>query len=882
MFCSKCNSEIPDGAKFCISCGEPVKSKRFCVKCGKELSENMKFCSACGAKAEEPAVSENIADSVGAVSSEKKEVTADAAVSKAPASVSEVFGGFDAEPSYSAPTQAEEPAFSSVPRPVSEESPVSSYAVAASTIAPSFSETTSPSADISFSAQTPNVVSNAAAAAVVKKKSKKPVVIVAVIAVLVVALLGGGIFYFTNKATVLSTIMGKANYAAMVEGNSLKQVAEKLDAGLISSGVKTATELFHASFSKLGSDYIEDLARMSDSSSSGEVNLAALFSALSDSVKNAYGTNSVILSAGMKAELTGTAKSEILDNFSISESQLDEILNYINYSKFTMGITAGENSASFSAGAEVDKLKADVKVLLNEKGEAYIVFPFASEKAIMIKVGDDLNFDPETVETADTAALELDEKEIERFINETVELYIENYKSSEIEMENGELAVAGVSVSGKILTAEFDSDMIEKMITDIAEKLAGDEYFKGKIVEYLNKCGVDITEEDYEEGVLDAFSDVDIPSKLALKITTVINNSGDVLGKSYELTYDKKDMLAVSFAEDGNKESAFEFEYSEPELTYDLTKTLSVKNTVESAGTGSITIKYSVKTDDKKQSCGLNVDYKDVKTEKFGGRDISTGSYEIKVSLPEDFAEESRLPANSAEFLAGLKLKFSSAIEGDTCKSVIGVESDKLGEILLNYDVTAKDDNSELSVPSDVIDITPYVDGEEPDEAFKQEFIEYLETIRDAIAGQNAGEIGSSASNAIDELISSADAVSDDEIEELLDSIEAEYNNVYDFYYNSGIYDQQFTNDISRLLNDFVNLYQEVNRAYYYNGSISSTEFFEYQSRFDTLKQTMNDIKQEYTNSEDSQEPNGSEENSETQNPDESANSGVQGQSAAI
>lgn len=815
MFCTKCNSEIPDGAKFCASCGEPVNSKKFCVKCGTELAGNMKFCSACGT----PVSAENTADIYQTVRLDQ--------INKAPASVSEVFGGFEAE----------QPTFNSVPRPVSDERPVLSYVAAATSVAPSFSGTTAP--------QTANVVSNSAEAAVVRKKSKKPVVIIVVIAVLVLALLGGGIFYFTNKATVLSTFMGKANYAAMVEGNSLKQVADKIDAGLISGGVKTSTELFYTVYNQLGSVNADDFMGMSDNSSNG---LTAYFSALSNAVKDVYGTNSVVLTAGMKAELTDMAKSELLDEFYISEDQLDEILDYINNSKFTFGLTAGDDSAAFTAGAEVDGLKVDVKVIENDKGEAYIVFPFATDKAIMVNIGDELDLDFDAVETANAEGLELEEKEIERFINEIVELYIENYKSSEIEMENGELSASGVSVSGKVLTAEFDSDMIEKMITDFAEKLAGDEYFKGKIVDYLNKCGADITEEDYEEKILDAFSDIDVPDELELKITTVINNSGDILGKSYELTYDKKDMLSVSFAENGN-ESAVQLDYSEHERTSGLTQTISAKNTAENAGTGTMTIKYSAKSGDKKQSCGITVDYKDVKTEKFGNKDVSTGSFEVKVDLPEDFAEESGLPANSAEILAGLKLSFSSSVDGNTCKSAFGLQSDKLGDYEFNLDVTAKDDNSALSVPSDVIDITPYINsGDEPDEAFKDEFIRYLETIRDAIANQNAGEAGSSLSDAIDEMISEADSVSDDEIDALLDDIETEYNNAYDYYIGFEVYNEQLNNDISDFMNDCVDLYNDVYGAYYYNDNISSTDFSEYKSRFDELKQAFVGIQQTYSN----------------------------------
>lgn len=48
MNCPKCNHEIPEGMKFCPSCGYAVPQKRYCPNCGKELHDGMVFCSSCG------------------------------------------------------------------------------------------------------------------------------------------------------------------------------------------------------------------------------------------------------------------------------------------------------------------------------------------------------------------------------------------------------------------------------------------------------------------------------------------------------------------------------------------------------------------------------------------------------------------------------------------------------------------------------------------------------------------------------------------------------------------------------------------------------------------------------------------------------------------
>ena len=46
--CSKCNSQIPAGSKFCLQCGEKVTGILFCKNCGERLPPNAKFCLKCG------------------------------------------------------------------------------------------------------------------------------------------------------------------------------------------------------------------------------------------------------------------------------------------------------------------------------------------------------------------------------------------------------------------------------------------------------------------------------------------------------------------------------------------------------------------------------------------------------------------------------------------------------------------------------------------------------------------------------------------------------------------------------------------------------------------------------------------------------------------
>lgn len=48
--CSACGKSNPEGAKFCLECGEKLASGKQCPECGKELQPDAKFCPFCGKK----------------------------------------------------------------------------------------------------------------------------------------------------------------------------------------------------------------------------------------------------------------------------------------------------------------------------------------------------------------------------------------------------------------------------------------------------------------------------------------------------------------------------------------------------------------------------------------------------------------------------------------------------------------------------------------------------------------------------------------------------------------------------------------------------------------------------------------------------------------
>ncbi|MBQ4597050.1 MAG: SPFH domain-containing protein [Methanocorpusculum sp.] len=52
--CAKCGAAVPEGAKFCPSCGEKQASGSFCPECGAAVPAGAKFCPECGKKVGSP------------------------------------------------------------------------------------------------------------------------------------------------------------------------------------------------------------------------------------------------------------------------------------------------------------------------------------------------------------------------------------------------------------------------------------------------------------------------------------------------------------------------------------------------------------------------------------------------------------------------------------------------------------------------------------------------------------------------------------------------------------------------------------------------------------------------------------------------------------
>lgn len=870
MNCIKCNNPLPDGAKFCPSCGASylaasdvapsampapeTEKKYYCEKCGLELSRGVKFCSVCGGSAVEknvaPIANNGATFGAGAMSavSLDKPSASDGLVSAMNSAAETAPAVSTAPAAYSAPMANNDvPAMGSVPMPTSSvPMPTSSVPTPSeggfnsgfTAPAPSFAPSAN-AADMTGAPAAnpfPDMVGSAAAVAVkpIKKKGKGKIALIIIAAVVV--LLGAlAVVFFTNRAGVLSTIMGKSKYAAMVEGNHIKQVTDKIDFPAVSNGIKSASGVVQmVSGSNLSNGYgygsfsnyhfsangAATAPMMMSSTSNGgmEFDLSAIEKMYAELLQSTYGHNSLNASVKANVEIGDSLKSLMKSNY-VDTEEVDEFLKYLNGTEITYNVTATDDAAAFSFGTN-GKLTVNAKVLMSGQ-DMYISLPFVSDKAILFK------FDmpaESAYDSIEIKPLELDEKELERIITDIVKIYLEHYKSLEIEMENGELTAAGVTVSGKLITAEFDSKKLLKLCEEIAEYLAGDDYLAGKIVEFANSCGADMDEDDYADAILDIFEDasIDEASKVKLVISTVINNNGDVLGKSVEMTVNKE---KASFAYAETKEQ------SGCEMKFDDVK-VSVLNEKENDQNGTCTLKVNYDS----QSFSFILKYADVKKTQFCGNDAVTGKFTLSMKLPSDFKQ--MLDESSFAAINGAKLTLNMVSDSpNTFETSVGISAPGYIDASVTETVTVQDSTSDLTPPAGSIDITPLTKGGYLDDQSAEDLVKFIKDIVYKIEDMG---IDTGMSDILDYIDASTltGKVSKSNIDYLLDCIDNDIEtiNMYADYFAS---DPDMAADLASVRIKYDNLSAKIKNKNY---SITQDEFDDLYDEYMDLYYELRDV----------------------------------------
>ena len=575
-----------------------------------------------------------------------------------------------------------------------------------------------------------------------KKKMKVGAVIgIAAGSLVAVVAIVAGVLFTTNKAMFLSTILGKEKYAVMVESEAIKQTASKIDSTAISEGVEAVSGMY-AAFAALDnndnpSDIIGDIVDMSDngtttpekaqlmSAATGSVSgvegfdLGAYVKLLNEQYVKMYGVNA--LNAKMSADVEfGNAVKELAGDVPV-----EDIQSLINDSEFTYSVIAAENAAQVGFDIKLDdETNLDCNVIMTADGEVYMVMPFVSDTAILIKI----DAPTQTAETKDYQPLSLDKAELDRIITAIAECYLMNYKESAIEMENGSVTVAGVDVEGKEITAEFKGEALNKLFTDIAEIIAKDEYLSSKVVEFVQQFDEEFTKEDYENGILESV-EFEAEDSDKLIITTIIDKNGNILAKTFTA---KSEDSTATMGYTVSKESAA-FEISAPEEGFELT--VNTDLTSVNSGRSVIKVTYEDKIIEngekvnvlRKRTMKFNLDFNNIGIEKFCGKSTPVGSLTVSAALPDEF--EDQLGTEALAAINGASLTIGQSVSGErTADAFVRLEVNNYGSLALNCSVETYD--GEVSeYPNDVIDISSAIKAGMPDEATEQALIEYFDEV---------------------------------------------------------------------------------------------------------------------------------------------------------
>lgn len=901
-FCTNCGATV----------GAPTENKQFCENCGLELSKGAKFCAVCGAPVNKGASAEvkpfdvlspvTLGAPVSASTEAKTEAlseigntevvpaenvesgysipipTSDTSMptidksDAAPAPASKQLWGNEGErlwqaaenkaTAVSAPTNLESSEAGCIPESNFSEQPTGYSAAAASYSAPAPTPApmTAPAYTAPAAVPQNNPMENpfgdygmGAAAAVVKPIKKKSIakyILIPVLSVIGAVLIAAGVLFFVNRSLFFNIILGNSGYAAMVEGNSIKEITNKIDMAALSDGIKSATTRTSSAYSRAisgmgGAGY----GITPTGSSYGIANpvasgfdAKAMIESVNKAMSERYGVNSVKVSAALNVELTDSFKAQLAGLMHFTDNDIDELLKMINNFGFVVDFTSSEKALECGFEMNADGLKLNAKSIVDENGNVYLMLPFVSDKAFMMNIG---TASASQAGQVNTVCLELDEKELKRIIEKLVNTYLDVYKSCEIKVEDSEIVVAGESVKGKYIKVNFTGAKMAEFAAKACEAIADDSYLCGKLATFLTDCGASMTEEQLKSAIksVSGMWDKVIPQTCGLVIETVTDNNCKVLAKSYSAVSGSTTASKVSFAGDFNistkngKTAAFAIEIEEKPVF-----TLYLEKTSDADGSCKITI-Y-----DNNKKISLIAKYSEVKEATFCGKPITEGKIEISVDVPADFTEDNASFGEISAVINTAKIIVSIKSDGDgKVIEEFVLDVPQYGKISMNAEVTAENKSGGISVPSDVIDFTEIGKSmDEIPEEMQKEIIAYLKDMRSAVRGQNAGELGDALATGLDMIIGVAErgpSADRSDIRELMDDIadmQREVGN-FDKQYNNA--DEVLSARANALVEEIRKLYSNVSRKGY---NMTEDEYNAFKSEYSRFSAVKESLEQEY------------------------------------
>ena len=831
MICKNCNAEIPAEAKFCAVCGTKVEAPaaNVCKGCGSELADGVKFCAVCGtpvAAAPAAPVEQPAAVPVMAAAP----VAAQPVMAAAPAPVQPVSAvpmpandvAAPTQPVSAVPTPANDVFAAPVAPPSAQPVQPAAFGVAAATAAPVAAQTAAPgefaaSAPVQ-SAQAPAFDMSAAAAAAVQpvKKGGKKIALWITLGVVALLAVAAVVVGFCFRGVAANVFMGNNKYAAMIEGDGIRTVTEntiatefgaqagEIMSGAVSSALASGTITSDETSAELS---IEDLYSAMD--------LEAMLALYYQTFMDQYGVNAVDVTIGADLDLSEAGMSSLG-----VDGDAQEILDIINNTEFSFKVATAEDALAAEFGIKDNKgFVMNMRGIVCADGTVAVMLPFVSDKAV--KMTFDANGEVVETETIDVA---IDDAEIERLMNEIVEIYLKYYESAAVKIDNGSLKASGLKAEGRLITVEMDEKVLGDMIKEMFSHIAKDEYLSGKIVEISSHTDEELTKSDIEEALNDMAEEAadDIPFSVIVK--TVVDNNGTILAKSYALSTDEAGDFEVVYV-GTEKEQAFTVVADDEDI-------LNASITQENETDGKIRVE--VTGDEYGTTMGINVEYTGVKTEKYFNSEIAVGKYEIYLAGTEDSESDG----------SAVTIVIDTSIDGNTLKNKISAEASEFGTIGLTLETTPENNNDMTTVPSGALDITNNENWTDDEKKAASEYIlELCQEIKAACSNNTDSALAQALAPTIDELIASLETAltpmaSYDEISELS-------NDVYDLYNTASnkLYDNySYVSDTYDLISDFADevydLYSEVGYAY----EMTSEQLESYKASYEQLLEKSEEV----------------------------------------
>ena len=894
-FCESCGLELPKGAKFCTVCGAAVsKTSTAEVKPSDVLApvtpiepvsiapaaDLTKAAEEIGNSAVSITANEQPAYSIPEPSSDfsMPEINTESnEFASAPTIFEQSEFGYIPE----APVIEEAPAIEEIPAmpetpvmpaaPVMPETPVASvtpvtpvmpaapeptgYSAAAAsygapTAAPAPTPTVAPTYAPAPNVQPENPFGNygmgaaAVTAKPIKKKNALKPILITLGAILGAALIAAGVLFFVNKSFLFNLVLGNSGYAAMVEGNSIKDITNNIDVGAMSQGIKSATNSIAGTLTQM-SNYSSGIVTTSvkpmmysTSIDPSSVDFKTLVNQLGNIMRETYGANSANISVDFDAELTDTALSQLPGLLNCSSKDIEEVLKLINNSGFSVEVTADGKALESTVEMTNGSLKINAKTVVTENGDAYLVLPFVSEKAFMMKIGTGYTASAGQVSNV---CLELDEKELKRIIDKLVSIYIDVYKSGEIEVRDGEISVSGVTAKGKYITTTLKGSNFADLFKRIIDAFANDSYLCQQLSKFFGECGMPVTDAQIKSTLQSMTKAINIPDDaFKLVVETVTDNSCRVLAKSYSIVASNKAMKISAVGDLTAKDSntaALAVEIDQKPIA-----ALIMEKTSETDGVCTVTI-YN-----DNSSVSAKIKYSGVKKTTFNGKPFVEGTYEISMVLPADFTGAENADEISA-LISSAKIIMSVTAENDsTIKETVSFELQQYGKISATALLTISDKANGVEIPSDVIDITDAV-GTNTDkipESLKNDVISYVKDVKNAVKNQNGGELGKALEEALNELINVAEngpSADISDIQDLILDISEEMNEVMEF-------DEKYQNEnekLSNLSKILVQKYESLIKQISENGlNMTEKQFDNYNKLFAMLTEEKDALEKNY------------------------------------